>query len=485
MLDGWPRGAQLFPIVNIVEEIRARAAEHPRHAAIVVARQADGDVESISYSALVAAMENTAALTRAAIDGPGRRIGLLAPQGPGFVAAALGILDAGCCLVPIPTDQSEAALREFARRSQLHALVRTDAEVSIEVLSDAPAPEDRFVALDPAYLRFTSGTTNERKGVVISHARILERLTAANRGMEICGDDRILWLLPMAHHFVVSILLYLRKGATILLPANSLARSVLDLAADAEPTVFYASPYHYGLLAKDISQQRLDTVRLAVSTADGLRAEIAVRFRERYGVDLVQALGIIEVGLPVMNLTSAATKSTALGRPLPDYEVWLRGDDGLPIADSGSAERCGEVCIRGPGMFDAYLDPWTLSASVLEPDGFRTGDQGWFDADGDIHLVGRRANRINMAGLKFFSEEVEAVLDRHPAIQRSRVYARDHPHLGQIPVAEVVLQPGSEEPATRALSDFCKEQLAAYKIPRQFNVVETLPMTATGKVRRR
>lgn len=450
----------------------------------MVARQADGDVESISYAELVAALENDAVLIRAAIDGPGRRIGLLAPQGPGFVAAALGILDAGCCLVPIPTDQTESALREFIRRSQLHALVRTDPEVSVEVLSGAPAPDERFVALDPAYLRFTSGTTNERKGVVISHARIIERLKAANRGMEIRADDRILWLLPMAHHFVVSILLYLRNGATILLPANSLAHSVLDLAARAEPTVFYASPYHYGLLAKDVSQRQLGQVRLAVSTAEGLRAETALLFRERHDLDLVQALGIIEVGLPVMNLASAASKPTALGRPLPDYDVWLRGDDGLPIAASGSAERCGEVCIRGPGMFDAYLDPWTPSPSVLEPDGFRTGDQGWFDTDGDLHLVGRRANRINMAGMKFFSEEVEAVLDRHPAIQRSRVYARDHPHLGQIPVAEVVLQPGSDEPATKALSAFCKEQLAAYKVPRQFNVVESIPMTATGKVRR-
>lgn len=469
--------------MTVLDDIRSRAATSPARTAIAAAHGADGAVdESVSYGALVAAMDRCSALVRTVLDGPARRVGLVAPQGAGFVTAALGILDAGCCLVPIPDDQSEAATREFAERSQLHALVRSD--FSVEPIASAAAPTDEFAAIDPAYLRFTSGTTSERKGVVISHARILERLTAANRGMAVTADDRVLWLLPMAHHFVVSILLYLRNGATILLPANSLARSVLQLAAHTEPTVFYASPYHYSLLGKDVSEQRLDSLRLAVSTAEGLREDTAERFRERFDRDLVQALGIIEVGLPVMNLDSAARKPTALGRALPDYDVWLRGEDGQPVLGDGSPATCGEVCIRGPGMFNAYLDPWTPSDTVLEPDGFRTGDQGWYDSDGDVHLIGRRANRINMAGMKFFSEEVEAVLDRHPAIERSRVSAREHSHLGQIPIAEIVLRAGSEEPAARSLADFCKEHLAAYKIPRQFAVVATLPMTATGKVSR-
>ena len=92
---------------------------------------------------------------------------------------------------------------------------------------------------------------------------------------------------------------------------------------------------------------------------------------------------------------------------------------------------------------------------MLEPDGFRTGDQGYFDADGDLFLVGRRANRINMAGMKFFSEEVEAVLDAHPLVRRSRVFAREHAHLGEIPIAELepadAAQPPDARRAHRAL----------------------------------
>jgi len=474
--------------VTVVDDIRARAVERPDHPAIQIAHRGDDAVETLTYGELVESFTDRAALLARATRVDGCRVGMVAPQGREFVETALAILAAGGCLVPIPSDQSEESLRDFAGKARVEALVRVGDGLGLEAVDAGDAlpadVRDSFRTLDPAYVRFTSGTTNERKGVVLSHARILERLDAANRGMSISRDDRVLWLLPMAHHFVVSILLYLRNGATILLPSGSLAQPVLEIAASLRPTVFYASPYHYGLLAKDASSGRLDSVRLAVSTAEGLRADIAALFAERFELSLVQALGIIEVGLPVMNHVSAATKPTALGRPLPDYDVWLRDEAGRPVVERGSADRCGEVCIRGPGMFDAYLDPWTPSADIVEPDGFRTGDQGWFDADGDLHLIGRRTNRINMAGMKFFSEEVEAVLDRHPAIAASRVLARAHPHLGQIPVAEVVISPSAREPSRRELTDYCRDHLPTYKIPRQFQIVERLPKTVTGKLRR-
>jgi long-chain acyl-CoA synthetase len=351
-----------------------------------------------------------------------------------------------------------------------------------------PAPdgqgESAFRALEPAYLRFTSGTTSARKGVILGHATILARLAAANRGLRIGPADRILWLLPMAHHFVVSILLYLRSGATILLPRSSLARDVLALAGRERATVLYASPYHYQLLAKDTSALGLPDVRLAVSTAEGLRAPIADAFRARFGHPLAQALGIIEVGLAVVNLAHAERKPLALGRPLPDYDVWLRGEDGRPAERADSPARTGEICIRGPGLFDAYLDPWTRAEEALRPDGFRTGDQGYFDPEGDLFLVGRRANRINLLGMKFFGEEVEAVLDAHPGVARSRVIALEHAHLGEIPVAELVPHDPAHPPGRRELLEHCRAWLPAYQIPREFRIVADLPRTETGKLGR-
>jgi long-chain acyl-CoA synthetase len=149
-----------------------------------------------------------------------------------------------------------------------------------------------------------------------------------------------------------------------------------------------------------------------------------------------------------------------------------------------SPERTGEICIRGPGLLDAYLEPWLPAARILVPDGFRTGDQGWFDADGDLTLAGRRASRISMAGMKFFGEEVEAVLALHPGVRESRVFAREHPQLGEIPVAEIVALDPAAPPSRQELVAHCRAGLPGYKVPREFRVVDALPRTETGKLAR-
>ncbi len=476
--------------MTVLDLVRAHGRAQPGSPALVVARQDGGPDEVVSYGRLVAGADALAGRLRAAGLAPGDRCGLVAKQGRAFVESALGILAAGGCLAPIPEDTASRALEEHVREAHLHQLVTDPGaeDAGGPALARIPdvAPADgqgdaAFRALRPAYLRFTSGTTSRRKGVVLGHGAILARLEAANRGLRIGPADRVLWLLPMAHHFVVSILLYLSRGAAVLLPAGSLARPALELGARAGATVLYASPFHHQLLARDASGTRLDALRLAVSTTEGLRASIAAAFRARFERPLVQALGIIEVGLPVMNLASAAAKPEALGRPLPGYEVWLRGEDGKPVGAPGP-EHTGELCLRGPGLFDAYLSPWTPARQVLEPDGFRTGDQGYFDADGDLHLAGRRANRINLAGMKFFCEEVEAVLESHPGVRRSRVSARAHPHLGDIPVAEFEPVDPALPPSAAELTAFCRERLPAYKVPRRFEPVECIPTTASGKV---
>jgi long-chain acyl-CoA synthetase len=288
----------------------------------------------------------------------------------------------------------------------------------------------------------------------------------------------------MAHHFVVSILLYLRYGATILLPNSYLARPVLKFSNSERATFYYASPYHYDLLARDESKLGLPNVRTAISTASGLNADIAGRFLERMGIPLSQALGVIEMGLPVINLKRPREKPLSLGQVLPAYHVWLRGEDGLPVTGHDPDTDVGEVCIRGSGSFDAYMDPWTPAVDILEPDGFRTGDEGYFDENGDLFLRGRQKNRLNMAGMKFFAEEVEAVINAHPAVKESRVFGKPHSHLGEIPLAELVLNDSSDIPSEPELSQFCKQRIAAHKVPFKFEFVEELAHTSTGKIKR-
>ena len=473
--------------MTVIDRIREQASRAPEQPALLV-DDGQGGIRIVSAGDLVGIFEVHAKRLRAEGVRPGDRCGLVARQGRGFIELALGILASGACLAPIPEDHRGAVFDAFLERAKLHHVVKEEdsgfgLRTRERAVADVPE-EAAFRALRPAYLRFTSGTTSRRKGVILGHDAILARLAAANRGLRMGPGDRVLWLLPMAHHFVVSILLYLRYGAAILLPASSLARPILELASRGAATVCYASPNHVRLLASDVSSLGLPNLRLVISTADGLRAGVARLFEQRFGIPVSQALGIIEVGLPVANLAAAAAKPEALGQPLPDFQVWLRGDDGRPLVGPTSPSLSGEICIRGPGMLDAYLDPWLTAREILEPDGFRTGDQGWFDADGNLYLVGRRANRISMAGMKFFAEEVEEVLDAHPALRASRVFAREHAHLGEIPVAEVVPADPALPPDPRALTAFCRERLPAYKIPREFRVVAEIARTSSGKLRR-
>jgi long-chain acyl-CoA synthetase len=259
--------------VNVIDRIREQASRAPERPALLV-DDGQGGIRTVRAGELAGIFEAHAKRLRAEGVRPGDRCGLAARQGRRFIELALGILASDACLVPIPEDHRGAVFDAFLERAKLHHVVAEE-DAGFALRTRAPgavdgADDEAFRALRPAYLRFTSGTTSRRKGVILGHDAVLARLAAANRGLRIGPGDRVLWLLPMAHHFVVSILLYLRYGAAILLPASSLARPVLELAARGAATVLYASPNHIRLLASDASSLGLPDLRLAISTADGL-----------------------------------------------------------------------------------------------------------------------------------------------------------------------------------------------------------------------
>lgn len=471
--------------MRCIQDIARQAELQPSHPA-VIERLPSGARRVTTYGELIERIgERAGAFKRLGLR-EGQRCGLMARQGLEFIESALGIMAAGGCMAPLPLDTPEDGLRQVRDKCQLHHLwhADTDSMETFEGVGYIDNDGDRqFRALAPAYIRFTSGTTSERKGVLIGDAAIVARTDAANVALQIGPRDRVLWVLPMVHHFVVSIVLYLRKGATIVLPEGALPQPMLDAVTQERATVMYASPYHYQLLAKAGGAGSLDSVRLAVSTTTGLTEDIATQFSSRWSKPLCQALGIIEVGLPVINIDCARTGPTALGRPLPSYEVWLRGEAGEPIASDGTPDRLGEICVRGPGLFDAYLNPWLPARELVATDGFRTGDMGWFDPDGNLRMVGRHKNRISVAGMKFFAEEVEVVLARHPDVALCRVFATVHDRLGDVPGAEIVLRPGSRT-SSQELVQFCRLRLESYKVPREVRIVDQIAFTPTGKVKR-
>jgi len=464
---------------TILDDLRKTARNLPDHPAFV---PQNGD--PLSYGTLIERVKEEAAALRRASIRPGERCGLMGEQNVDYAVRALAVLEAGMCLAPLPRNRWARRLPGAARRLGLHHHITDEDGFRTVHREDALSlPEKEYGARRPAYLRMTSGTTGKRKGVLLGHDALRSRTEAVNRSLDVGPRDRVLWVLSMANHFVSSILLYLRYGATVLLVEDHLAKPLLGFARREEATLLYATPYHYDRLAGEPSERDLPSVRRAVSTATGLRRDVADRFRRRYGHPLTQALGIIECGLPVMNLERAAEKPDSVGQIQPAYEVVLRDAGGAVWGPGEHPGRTGEICVGGPGFFDAYLHPWTPAREVLEEGRFPTGDEGRFDEEGDLYLVGRRVNRINVAGLKFFCEEVEAVIDRHPRVGASRVYGEQHPRLGEIPRAQIV-PADADPPDGDELKSWLREHLPAHQIPRSFEVVDALPRTPTGKIKR-
>lgn len=402
------------------------------------------------------------------------RIGLDAPSGADYIVAALSILRQDACFVPIPGELTATERAQLAKSTALDAIVHAKSaeEWRIEpVTHDSPPAfdEDALTALNPAFIRFSSGTTGAAKGIVISHETLLGRITAANEGLRIGPDDRVLWVLPMAHHFAVSIVLYLYHGATTILAPASDPKVMIDMMREHGATVMYGSPYHYTMLSGQPEAAALGSLRLAVSTAFALTDEVASLFTNKTGLHLTQGMGIIEAGLPVLNLAHAKDKPGSIGRPLPAFEIKL--DD-------------GELLLRGPGVFDAYLTPWQPREAVLRDGWFATGDIAEMDDNGCLFLRGRVRSVINVGGLKCFPEEVEAVLLTHPGVKAARVSARAHPALGAMPSAEIIPQNAGMPPPAGELRKLCQERLSAYKVPLFYTFVSELPLTASGKLRR-
>lgn len=477
--------------MNLIGEIARR--HDPSTIAVV------SGARRVSYGDLFGHAREIAALIRAH-DGTGRipRIGLQCPNGVSYIVLSMGVLLAGGCLVPLAEELTDTERAEIAATTALDLIVAADdlpwhgtEEVIASASSDGttwklhrchplqPAfPEEGFQSLDPAFIRFSSGTTGTSKGVVLSHGTLLARITAANEGLQIGPQDRVLWMLPMAHHFAVSIVLYLHFGATTVLEHSPLREDILATAEKHASTVIYGSPFHFAMLAGDTGNFAWPSLRLAVATAAALPEVTARAFGKRFGRPLHQGLGIIEVGLSVLNLESAGKKPASLGRPMPAYQVALFDDEGMPVPPG----QPGEFHVRGPGLLDAYLMPWNPSPLV---DGwFASGDLVRCDEDGDLFLMGRKKSVINVAGMKVFPEEVERVLNEHAAVARCRVIGREHPQMGQVPVAEIIPADPALPPKPVELQRHCRSLLSAYKVPMQFKMVDSLPLTASGKLKR-
>jgi fatty-acyl-CoA synthase len=353
--------------------------------------------------------------------------------------------------------------------------------------SRAPAVDSRGPVRDddPLLMIFTSGTAGRPKGVVLSHANCFWTNLSLSLAVPLQPDDVVLSVLPQFHvgGWNVQPLLALWVGATVLLERTFDAGRVLRLIADRSVTTMMGVPANYLFLARhpDFAATDLTSLRGAV-VGGAPMPEPLLRTWHARGVGLVQGYGLTEAAPNVLCLPGAVARQKVgfAGRPYPYVEVAL--------ADPATGEmdpdlREGELLVRGPAVFTGYWRDQEATARAL-PDGWlHTGDLVWRDDDGYYKILDRLDDMFVSGGENVSPSEVENVLYGHPAVAEVAVVGRPDERWGTVGVAYVVPSPGSAVDA-EGLIDYCRGELARYKVPREIRVVGELPHSAVGKLLR-
>jgi fatty-acyl-CoA synthase len=358
-----------------------------------------------------------------------------------------------------------------------------------ELLAQAPAPLPlQASGEDLALLPYTSGTTGAAKGCLHTHATLLHNALGAGPWLGMGPGDVTLIVVPMFHitGLVMGMLASIRHGCRIvLLPRWDRRVAVRAISAHGVTHWPNIPTMVIDLLGSDdLNQYRLNSLRYIGGGGAPMPDAVAARLQEVFGLRYVEGYGLTETAAPTHINPMHAPRRHCLGMPWVGTRALVIDPETLQPLPVGEP---GEIVVNGPQVFHGYWQqPQATAEAFIEIDGvryFRTGDIGRQDEDGFFFMADRLKRMINASGFKVWPAEVEAMLHKHPAIKESCVIATRDPYRGESVKALVVLRDSHRGQATADdLIAWAREHMAAYKYPREVELVDELPRTATGKV---
>jgi acyl-CoA synthetase (AMP-forming)/AMP-acid ligase II len=472
-----------IPDLSLADYVLGGARDRGDHPALI-----DGASDEVTtYAELADRVDEVAAWLQGQGIAKGDVVGLVGPNSAAWVIVYHAILRAGAVVTPMNPLLTEKEITK--QQADADAKLLIDQPEDVVAAAERGAKPER-VEVDPedlAVLPYSSGTTGRMKGVMLSNRNLVANIEQAWNSLPLTDQDTVVGVLPFFHSYGQTVVLNmgLAKGSTIVTMARFDLDAMLEIVEKYRVTWLHVVPpiVLAFATAPQIDERDTSSLKMVVSGAAPLDADLVGRAEERIGAPIRQGYGLTEVS-PVSHKSRVAdvdkTPPGSIGPLVPNTEARLvdpETDEDVPEGEEG------EIWLRGPQVMLGYLNDEESTAAIFPGDGWmRTGDVGRVDEDGYFYIVDRLKELIKYKGYQVPPAELEAVLVSHPKVKDAGVIGVPMEDGGEAPKGCVVADDGVQ---ADELIAYVAERVAPYKRIREVEFVDEVPKSASGKILRR
>ena len=415
--------------------------------------------------------------------------GVFGPVNPAFTAPEAAYVLGHSQAVAVVTDARGAGtLVDVRRTAELGGLrqvisVEDGGDLTLESLAgrDGVVPTNRRGGVDLATLMYTSGTTGKPKGAMLTHDNLLANAAMGAELLPLVEGERVGMILPLFHvnAQIVTCVVPMMIGCEVAMWERFSASTFWQTVAELEPVAVSAVPT---ILAAVLHTANAPTgptsLRYIICGAAPLSRELLEAFESRFDIRILEGYGLTEsTCVSSLNPYYGVRKPGSIGLPMRGQQMKIAAPDGSPVEDGD----LGEIVVKGPNVMAGYLHNPDATAKTIQEGWLHTGDVGYMDPDGYFFIVDRAKDMIIRGGENIYPREIEEVLYTHPGVLECAVIGVPHEVRGEEVLAVLAPKPGAELDEEE-LEAWAGERLAAFKVPRRFEIRAELPKTTTGKI---
>ena len=456
---------------------------------------------SMTYRALILSV--TICRSRLYADGVRihKRVAVYARNSAEYIVAYMAIVSLGAVVVPINFQLSMRELAIILKHADVHHVItdrpldlesslsaREHTEVRTIMISEcvkpkgnssAPALPEDFGPDEDCAVIYTSGTTGMPKGAVLTHRNLVMNALSLQQVVRLTRKDNVLCVLPMYHCFAwtCAVLNALYTGSSLTVQDTFTPKKTIELVRAYKVTDIVMVPSICSLLAKLASPDDFKTLRFVMLGGTPLPIPIGEAFTTKFGVPIVEGYGLSEASPVVTMNPPEASRLGSVGPVIPNVRIKMVDGSGREVPKGEP----GELLVQGPNVMRGYLGDPEASSEALWDGWLHTGDVAREDEDGYVYIVDRIKDMIISMGENIYPREIEELLYACPGIYEAAVIAVPDSLRGQAGCCYYSVEPGASVD-TRTIKKYLQQNLALFKIPRDFRQIESLPKTSTGKV---